>query len=93
MNGADGNNGRSRQAAFLPIQEGVDALKPGETLTVGLGEYVENVSRSGLGKVPSDTVIRAKIPRAAVVARCRGFAKTGVIGLRELDVATEKHAK
>ena len=60
--GADANNGRSRQAAFLTIQKGVDALKAGDTLTIGPGEYFEDVAREGLGSADADTVIRAEIP-------------------------------
>jgi len=65
--GNDANNGASRQTAFLTIQKGVDALKPGDTLTIGLGEYFENVTRADLGNAQTDTVIRAEIPRTAVL--------------------------
>ena len=39
--GSDANNGTNRAAAFLTIQKSVDALKPGDTLTIGPGEYFE----------------------------------------------------
>jgi len=39
----DGNDGLSRERAFLTIQKGADALKPGDTLTIGPGEYFESV--------------------------------------------------
>jgi parallel beta-helix repeat protein len=65
--GSDANNGGSRQAAFLTIQNGVDALKPGDTLTIGPGEYVENVERTDLGAMDVDTLIRAEIPGTAVL--------------------------
>ena len=65
--GNDANDGRSRQAAFLSIQKGVDALKPGDTLTIGPGEYLENVQRAGLGSPDADTVIRAEVPGTALL--------------------------
>ena len=45
--GNDANNGQRRDKAFLIIQKGVNALKPGDTLTIGPGEYLENVKRTG----------------------------------------------
>ena len=60
--GNDANDGASREAAFLTIQKGVDALKPGDTLTIGPGEYFESVKRDNLGGSDADTVIRAEIP-------------------------------
>ncbi len=65
--GADAKNGTARGTAFLTIQKGVDALKPGDTLTIGPGEYAENVSRVDLGNAQSDTVIRAEIPRTVIL--------------------------
>ncbi len=60
--GLDSNAGTSREAAFLTIQKGVDALQPGDTLTIGRGEYAEAVARKGLGGADKETVIRAEIP-------------------------------
>ena len=57
--GNDANDGAGRATAFLTIQRGVDALKPGDTLTIGPGEYFENVQRANLGSPDVDTVIRA----------------------------------
>jgi hypothetical protein len=65
--GSDADNGASRETAFLTIQKGVDALKPGDTLTIGPGEYYENVQRSGLGSPDADTVVRAEVPGTAVL--------------------------
>jgi len=65
--GNDANNGGSRQAAFLTIQKGVDALQAGDTLTIGPGEYPENVKRDGLGSADVDTMIRAEIPGTALL--------------------------
>jgi hypothetical protein len=64
--GNDANDGASRATSFLTIQKGVDALKPGDTLTIGPGEYFENVQRADLGSPDVDTVIRAEIPGTAV---------------------------
>jgi|UniRef100_UPI003783FB59 parallel beta-helix repeat protein len=60
--GLDSNAGTSRAAAFLTIQKGVDALQPGDTLSIGRGEYAEAVARKGLGSAEKETVIRAEIP-------------------------------
>lgn len=65
--GKDTNSGLSREAAFLTIQKGVEALKPGDTLTVGPGEYPENVQRADLGSPDVDTVIRAEVPGTALL--------------------------
>ena len=65
--GNDANNGTSREAAFLTIQKGVDALKPGDTLTIGPGEYPESVERENLGSADADTIIQAKIPGTAML--------------------------
>ena len=61
------NDGASRATSFLTIQKGVDVLKPGDTLTIGPGEYFENVQRADLGSPDVDTVIRAEIPGTAVL--------------------------
>ena len=60
--GNDTDNGKSREAAFLTVQKGVDALKPGDRLTIGPGEYVENVRVHKLGDPEQDTIIRAEEP-------------------------------
>jgi len=65
--GKDTNSGLSREAAFLTIQKGVEALKPGDTLTIGPGEYLENVQRADLGSPDADTVIRAEVPGTALL--------------------------
>ena len=66
--GLDSNAGTSRAAAFLTIQKGVDALQPGDTLTIGRGEYAEAVARKGLGSAEKETVIRAEM-RGTVLLR------------------------
>jgi len=60
--GNDANNGLTRVNAFLTIQKGLDAIKAGDTLTIGAGEYRENVERTDLGNLDVDTVIRAEVP-------------------------------
>lgn len=60
--GDDTNEGRSRDAAFQTVQRGVDALEPGDTLTIGPGEYREAVQRDNLGDDDHDTLIRAELP-------------------------------
>ena len=65
--GNDANNGSSRQTAFLTIQKGVDALKPGDTLAVGPGEYFENVKLYEFGDLNRETLIRAEVPGTVVL--------------------------
>lgn len=65
--GKDANSGQDRGQSFLTIQKGLDALKPGDILTIGPGEYFENVQRANLGSPDVDTVIRAEIPGTAVL--------------------------
>jgi hypothetical protein len=65
--GDDTHDGRSREQAFATIQRGVEALAPGDTLTIGPGMYFENVEREGLGGPDADTTIRAEIPGTAVL--------------------------
>jgi hypothetical protein len=67
LNGRDDADGRSRETAFRTVQKGVDALQPGDTLTIGPGEYFERVTRKDLGNADVDTIIRAQIPRMAVL--------------------------
>ncbi len=66
--GVDSNAGTSRAAAFLTIQKGVDALQPGDTLSIGRGEYAEAVARKGLGSEEKETIIRAEM-RGTVLLR------------------------
>jgi hypothetical protein len=58
--GLDGNDGLSRENGFATIQKGVDALRSGDTLTIGPGEYFESAGRKNLGSEDKDTVIRAE---------------------------------
>ncbi|WP_254507923.1 hypothetical protein [Anatilimnocola floriformis] len=60
--GADTNNGKSSAESFLTVQKGVDALEPGDVLTIAPGEYFEAVKRTGLGDLAHDTIIRAELP-------------------------------
>ena len=65
--GLDTNAGTSREAAFLTIQKGLDAVQSGDTLTIGRGEYFESLTRPNLGHLESETVIRAEIPGTVVL--------------------------
>ena len=60
--GQDTQTGTTRDTAFATIQKGVTSLQPGDTLTIGPGEYFESVKRIDLGSADHDTVIRAEIP-------------------------------
>lgn len=60
--GNDNHDGSSVEQAFRTIQRGLDALEPGDTLTIEPGEYAENAHREGLGNMKVDTLIRARIP-------------------------------
>ncbi len=60
--GNDGADGRSLATAFATIQRGVDALEPGDVVTIEPGEYREAVARRNLGSSEVETVIRARIP-------------------------------
>jgi hypothetical protein len=59
--GNDSHAGTERATAFLTVQKGVDALQPGDTVTILPGEYLESVYRNGLGNAEKETVIRAEI--------------------------------
>ena len=61
-NGSDSKDGSSLQNAFLTIQKGVDALNPGDTLTIAPGEYTQSAHRDNLGSSEKDTTIRAQRP-------------------------------
>lgn len=67
VDGSDAHDGLTRETAFATIQKGVDALEPGDTLTIGPGEYHESVARADLGGMEAETVIRAEIPGTAVL--------------------------
>jgi hypothetical protein len=67
LQGSDENNGLPRAEAFRTIQKGVSALAAGDTLTIGPGEYFENVKRDKLGFPDRDTMIRAEIPGTVIL--------------------------
>ncbi|GDY20619.1 hypothetical protein LBMAG56_19650 [Verrucomicrobiota bacterium] len=91
--GLDSNAGTSRAAAFLTIQKGVDALQPGDTLSIGRGEYAEAVARKGLGGAEAVTIIRAEM-RGTVLLRGDVDAPVfkPVAGTRQTFVADFKWA-
>ena len=65
--GSDANDGASRKSAFRTLQRGVEALKPGDTLTIAPGEYSGGVRRDGLGGAAAATTIRAEVPGTVVL--------------------------
>jgi len=65
--GKDTNDGHSRDAAFVTIQKGLDAMASGDTLTIAPGEYPENPKRENLGDLEKQTIIRAEIPGTALL--------------------------
>ncbi len=67
VGGDDSTAGTSREAAFATIQRGVDALQPGDTLTILPGEYFGSVQRDGIGGPDAETVIRAAIPGTVIL--------------------------
>lgn len=72
--GSDEKAGLTADDAFATVQRGLDALKPGDTLTILPGEYYGVAQRKGLGDAEVDTVIRAQIPGTAVL---RGDVEVG----------------
>jgi hypothetical protein len=60
--GSDGNDGYTKDTAFLTIQRGMDELEAGDTLRIGPGEYEESVYRADLGSTNQATTIRAELP-------------------------------
>ena len=60
--GDDARDGKTMATAFGTIQKGLDALAPGDTLTIGPGEYRQTARRKGLGDQDHDTLIRAAVP-------------------------------
>jgi len=78
--GLDSNEGLRREAPFATIQRGMTALKPGDTLTIGPGEYFESIESRFTGDRAKPTVIRAEIPGTVLLRGDRdivGFTATG----------------
>lgn len=65
--GDDSNSGLSQTQAFATVQHGVNALAPGDVLTIAAGEYRESVFRDGLGSAEAQTLIRAAQPGTAIL--------------------------
>ena len=55
----------AQAAASQMPEDRLMALQPGDTLTIGPGEYFESVRRDKLGNAEKETVIRAVIPPAS----------------------------
>lgn len=62
VEGDDAADGRTPATAFASVQRGVDALNPGDTLTILPGEYFGAVMRADVGSAEAQTAIRAAIP-------------------------------
>ena len=78
--GDDANDGMATETAFATVQKGVDALRPGDTLTIMPGEYHGSVRRDKLGGADKGTVIRAQIPGTALLrgdVRAPAFRRSG----------------
>lgn len=65
--GDDSHDGLSMEQPFATVQKGVDALAPGDTLTIAPGIYRESVTRHDLGDADHETVIRAQIPGTVIL--------------------------
>lgn len=65
--GDDSLDGTTPATAFATIQRGIDALTPGDTLTILPGQYAEQVSREELGSHEAETVIRAQVPGSVLL--------------------------
>ncbi|MBL8826867.1 MAG: right-handed parallel beta-helix repeat-containing protein [Planctomycetaceae bacterium] len=65
--GSDNNTGTTRATAWATIQKGVDALQPGDALTIAPGEYFESIKRADLGDLEHDTQIRAELLGTVIV--------------------------
>ena len=74
LQGGDGNTGLSPEASFQTIQRGLDALAPGDILTIAPGEYFGAASRKDLGNAEQDTLIRAQIPGTVLLRGDRDVA-------------------
>ena len=60
-------DGSTKVTCFRSIQKAVEALQPGDILTIGSGEYFGSVTVSGLGDPSKETIIRAEIPGTVVL--------------------------
>jgi len=59
LRGNDGNDGLSHEKTFCTISKGLKALRPGDTLTIGPGEYRESIEWAFPGEQDKQTVVRA----------------------------------
>jgi len=57
--GSDTRSGLTPTEAFATVQRGLDAMKPGDTLTIAAGDYLGPARRSGIGGAHAVTTIRA----------------------------------
>lgn len=80
LTGDDANDGRAPARAFRTIGRGVAALKSGDTLTIGPGEYPESVTVRDFGSPDVATVIQAEYPGSVLM---RGDRE--ITGFRPLE--------
>ena len=86
--GNDTQDGKQPATAFATIQKGVNILQPGDTLTIGPGEYHEAIKRTELGSAAAVTVLRAEVPGTVVVrGDVRAPAFRPLAGHRFVEVA------
>ncbi len=77
-NGHDRNNGTSPATALRTIQTAVNRLRPGETLILAPGEYLQQFVVRQSGTTEQPITIRAAVPGYSVVrgsVRVDGFSK------------------
>ena len=90
--GDDARDGTSRAAAFRTVQKGLDALCPGDVLTIAPGEYFESLARTGLGDLEHETVVRAEIPGTVVVRGDRPAPEFHPVAGRRFTYVADFHA-
>ncbi len=77
-------DGTSPAQSFTTIQAGVNALQPGDVLTVGAGIYFETIQRSNLpGSVGNPVWIAAEEPYTAIVSNLNPQARDGSASWRD----------
>ncbi len=65
--GDDRNDGKERSRAFRTVKRGIEAMRNGDTLTIGPGEYFESLEIKLPGSDSAITTVRAEIPGTVVI--------------------------